>query len=317
MRGRLPQRAEGDRFNIGWLHEYLTAPLPPPTYPIDVSGGITAWGMLGNDSLGDCGEAGQLHYQMATGAAAGNVPSFTDQQAAAEYLAYTGGQDSGVVLADFLLWLYHKGEVLAFAPVDLASTADADSLTAIFHGLYTGVSLTADAEQLFSNHESWTVANGEAPDPSLGHCILLVGTDGATSDTWVTWGALQASTRDWSKACVDEAWVVVTTEDQAAQLNMGALLADINALHGTGPTPAPPPPPNPLPPPPAPPPAPEPVPPAPPPPDPTPPPPPDPWDELIDWLEDLFDVLEAHGVPGHRGLMQRGADLLRRVRSES
>ena len=235
--GRLPQRRVGNRFAIAWAHQYMAAAIPAPVYPIDVSGGITAWGMLGNDQYGDCGEAGQLHYQMASSAATGTFPAgaaFTDQIAIAEYLAFTNGQDTGVVLADFLLWLYRKGEILGFAPVDLSNRAQADSLMAIFHGLYVGVSLTPDAQQLFGAGRPWTVVNGERPDPQLGHCILKVRTDGAAMESYVTWGIEQAATRDWSAACVDEAWVVVTTQDQADQLNMPALFADIDALGGIG-----------------------------------------------------------------------------------
>ena len=119
-----------------------------------------------------------------------------------------------------------------------------------FHGLYVGVNLTDDADSLFGNGQPWTVANGEKPDPNDGHCIVKVKADGQQTDTWVTWGALQESTQAWTAACLDEAWAVVTTEDEAAILDMPALLADINALGGTGgsggatppaPSPAPPP----------------------------------------------------------------------------
>jgi hypothetical protein len=229
--GRLPQKPVGRRFAIKYAHEYMAAAIPPPVYPIDVSRGITAWGMLGNDQYGDCGEAGQLHYQMATGAA-----GFSDQQAIDEYLTFTNGQDNGVVLADFLLWLYQKGEILGFAPVDLSNRAQADSLLQIFHGLYVGVSLTPDAQQLFQVSR-WTMANGEQPDPQLGHCILQVAADVAQDDdTYVTWGALQGASRAWTTACVDEAWVVITTQDQAASANLDllALFTDIDALGGVG-----------------------------------------------------------------------------------
>jgi hypothetical protein len=46
----------------------------------------------------------------------------------------------------------------------------------------------------------------------------------------VTWGALQKSTLDWTSACVEEAWVVIAPEDQANQVDMDKLRADIEAL---------------------------------------------------------------------------------------
>jgi hypothetical protein len=48
----------------------------------------------------------------------------------------------------------------------------------------------------------------------------------------VTWGAVQESTVQWTAACLDEAWVVITQED-SAKVDLAALRADIDALHGT------------------------------------------------------------------------------------
>ena len=59
--------------------------------------------------------------------------------------------------------------------------------------------------------------------------------DGREYDTWITWGAVQQSTRHWTTACLEEAWVIITQEDaNATNLNIAALRADIDALHGTG-----------------------------------------------------------------------------------
>jgi LAGLIDADG DNA endonuclease family protein len=103
-----------------------------------------------------------------------------------------------------------------------------------------GVNLTDDADQLFGEREPWTVAGGQQPDPNDGHCIVKVASDGSQLDTWVTWGALQESTLAWTAACLDEAWVIITPEDaKAANLDISALRADIDALHGTGGDPPP------------------------------------------------------------------------------
>jgi hypothetical protein len=97
------------------------------------------------------------------------------------------------------------------------------------------VNLTDDADNLFEQGQPWTTANGEQPDTNNGHCIVKVAADGSQYDTWVTWGALQRSTRAWTTACLEEAWVIITQEDaNATNLNVAALRADIDALHGTG-----------------------------------------------------------------------------------
>ena len=55
----------------------------------------------------------------------------------------------------------------------------------------------------------------------------------------MTWGALQPATRDWTAACLEEAWITITSEEEAAKIDMAALVADIEALDGTVPAPTP------------------------------------------------------------------------------
>jgi hypothetical protein len=207
-----------------------------------VSGGITDWGMLANgpdpscpaypDGLGDCTFAGRQHNKMAKAAAAKLTEQWeTSAELAAEYLAYDGGQDDGAVIADLLLSWYQAGKIMAFAPVDHASQSAVDGAMQAFHGCYTGVSLTDDADDLFSEGQPWGTGS-ITPDPDEGHCIVKVKSDGVHFDTWVTWGADQLSTLAWSAACLDEAWALISTEDEAAKVDMASLVADINALGG-------------------------------------------------------------------------------------
>ena len=151
LRGRLPVKPPGERYAIGWLGDYLRAPLPAPTYPVDVTGGIgpDAWQLLGNgpdptcttypNGVGDCAFAGRQHARM-TKAASYNepMPTETADQLVAEYLAYDHGQDVGVVLADVLLAWYRAGRVTAFAPVDHTSPAAVDAAMAAFKGVLVG-----------------------------------------------------------------------------------------------------------------------------------------------------------------------------------
>jgi hypothetical protein len=245
-RGRLPVKPVGERFAIQYVSAYLATPLPAPAYPVDVTGGITDWQMLGNgpdptctthpNGVGDCTFAGRQHNKMAKAAAGALTEQWeTSDQLVAEYLAYDHGHDRGANIADLLLFWYKKGAILAFAPVDHTSPATVDAAMAAFHGAYCGVNLTDDADQLFSQGEPWTTANGERPDPQDGHCIVKVAADGSQFDTWVTWGAAQKSTLAWTSACLEEAWAIITPEDaQATNLDIAALRADIDALHGTG-----------------------------------------------------------------------------------
>jgi len=153
----------------------------------------------------------------------------------AEYLAYDHGQDRGANIADLLLYWYKAGTILGFAPLDHTNPAEVDAAMAAFRGVYAGVNLTADADKLFEEGKPWTTVGGEQPDPQEGHCIVKVAADGTAYDTWVTWGAAQRSTLAWTQSCLEEAWVVLTSEDvRAADVDIAALRADIDALHGTG-----------------------------------------------------------------------------------
>jgi len=242
----LPVKPPAERFAIQYLSSYLSTPLPPPVYPVDVSAGITDWGMLGNgpdptvpqhpNGVGDCTFAGRQHNRMAKAAAAGEQEQWETAAALVnEYLTYAKGKDQGANMAELLLHWYKAGTILGFAPLDHTNPAEVDSAMATFHGAYVGVNLTDDADSLFTQHQPWTVANGEQANPNEGHCIVKVTADGSQFDGWVTWGALQLSTLAWTKACLEEAWVIITEEDaQNASLDIAKLQADINVLHGQG-----------------------------------------------------------------------------------
>lgn len=243
LRGYRPQRQGTDRFPLRWAHEYAGAALP--AYPIDVTAGTgiadDAWEMFGNgpdpkvtvDSqfvdptrgCGDCGPCGYAHDCMIAGArpTANDVVNL--------YFQYDGGQDQGVVIADFLLWLYRQGLIAGFAPVDLSQI---DATMARFQrGIILGVNLTHDADQRFNDKQPWTVGQGQQPDPNDGHVILQVRSLSATDLDWyVTWGALQAADKGWRDAAVQEAWVICTKDDMATPWGQ-QLLADINALPGS------------------------------------------------------------------------------------
>lgn len=247
-------RCQSERPPLRYLHEYARAPLAAPAYPVDVRGGIAddAWGMLGNgpdptctvapDGVGDCGYAGRQHYRYAKAASYGQTETWeTSNELVTEYLAYDHGQDDGVSLPAVLLAWYQASRILGFAPVDHTSPAAVDSAMQEFKGVYAGVDLTDDADDEFGNHQPWTLADGEQPGPD-GHCIVKVTADGNGTDGWVTWGAYQKSTVAWTKGCLQEAYVIITSEDEAAKVDMDALRADIEAWGGkvaTGGAPAP------------------------------------------------------------------------------
>jgi predicted secreted protein len=222
---------------------------PPPTG--DVTSKITNWLMLANNKYGCCGPAATMHYRMAK---AGRViPECTDSYTTGLYFAYGTAMgepgpypDQGVDNATWLKWMFDQGHIEAFAEIDAHDVAVVHQAMLNFSGVLIGVNLTPDAEQDFEMQVPWDVSATDQPDPNAGHDILLVAYD-QNSDTFVTWGGLQKATVNWDQAAIDEAWVIITTEDATRNgVDMLSLQAQIHLLGGTAadlaqPTPQPPP----------------------------------------------------------------------------
>ena len=213
--------------------------------------------MFGNDRYGDCGVAGELHAEMTTASAAGTQgPAPTDTPLAIDrYVRFTGDPTPpgpGVNLAEYLLWLYKQGVVLAFAPVTHHDVATQDAFMAAGFGLYVGVCLTANAQQDFANHSVWGSAGHPQPTPDLGHCFapgtrvltadlrwvpietleegdVLVGFDEDCSDDGATdsLGRKRSGFRQYRRSFV-EAMEVVTLPSMEVELDDGTILTCSN-----------------------------------------------------------------------------------------
>ena len=222
-----------------WAHEYLSAPLPDPVFPIDVTGGITDFGMMGNDVWGNCFACGERHLEMTTAKAAGIAGPGPDDTTAVtwceQYTGVTTPPGPGADLASFLLWLFKRGLVKAFAPVDHRDKVAMQGLMQAGFGLYLGVSLTDDNEAQFSAGQPWT---GGSPDPANGHCVVWSKSQSATGPHEViTYGVSYPCDDSFVTDCLvdnpdGEAFLVVTTEEQLA-LFTPRLLADCQSLGGT------------------------------------------------------------------------------------
>ncbi len=234
------------------LRRFAPPPSPPPPRG-DVSGNITDWGMLGNDTHSDCGAAAFQHGRMAK--CGKNVLDDNGQELAADsqaatdytlksYYAYgramgEPGQhpDQGVDNATWLKYLFDQGMIEGYAELDATNPDNVHIAMLNFNGVLIGCSLTDDAEQEFNNHQPWNITATDRPDPNEGHDIYLVKYDTqAGTETIVTWGADQECTLAWETGQVQagdlEAWVFITTED--AQRNGVDLAALQQAVRDHG-----------------------------------------------------------------------------------
>lgn len=243
--GRLPAQFPG---GLRTLDYYCAGPLPKapatlavPTPPASVADS-GPWGMLGNDQYGDCGVAGLEHGFEAAAFITHETENYpTAQQAVDYYLTYTKGQDSGVVLSQYLAYVrsrrYFGKQVAAYAPVAVHDVPTLQTATWLYGFSYTGISV----------YEGMENAAQSAPDPYWtwdsstltggivgGHCIPVVGYD----DSWlyaVTWSnVVRISYPVWHQIA-DEAWAVLTGELEARRgdghgVSLAALQADLDGL---------------------------------------------------------------------------------------
>ncbi len=232
--GRLPGKIP---VGLRDLTYYVAGDLPKPPTSVVVPP-VNDWGMLGNDQYGDCGVAGLEHGFETDAAIVKETEAFpSDQQAVSYYLNYTHGQDSGVVLSDYLAYVrsngYYSKTVSAYAPVAVHDIPTLQTAVWMYGFTYTGIVVTGPMQQAFANHQPWTTALFDSAILG-GHCVPMVGYD----DNYVyviTWGGVQAITYSCWHQISSEAWAVITGEFATAHgdgrgVSMTALQADLNRL---------------------------------------------------------------------------------------
>ena len=234
------------------LTYYAAGPLPQAPASVEVPS-VADWNVLGNDTYGDCGVAGLEHGFMAAAADTGEHENFPDDQQCVDYyLTYTGGQDSGVILSDYLAYVrrngYYGHQVAAYAPVTIHDVPTLQFAAWAYDFAYLGINVTQPMMDAFDAGQPWTSSNAQG-EVLGGHCVPVVGYD----STWlyvVTWGKVQQLAYPAWHQIADEAWAVIVGEDVSAGsdghgLNLAALQSDLGRLASPIPAPAPPAPPQP------------------------------------------------------------------------
>jgi hypothetical protein len=232
------------------LHDltfYAAGRLPKPPAKVDVPA-VADWGMLANgpdptsamapDGVGDCGPVGVIHGFMAAAADTSEHETFPSaDQVVSYYLQYTGGQDTGVVLSDFLAYVHRNGfcghTVAAYAPVKPHDLATLRFVINAYDYAYTGITVTQGMMDAFDAGQPWTLET-LGSDELGGHCIILCGYD----SNWlygISWGkVVRIAYPAWHQMS-DEAWALlsgelVTAGGDGHGLNLAALQADLTRI---------------------------------------------------------------------------------------
>ena len=218
------------------LTYYAAGPLPRPPAKVAVPS-VAAWGMDGNDTWGDCGVAGLNHGFMAAAADTREHEAFPNtDEVVSYYLDYTGGDDTGVVLSDFLAYVRQNGfyshTVGAYAPVSIQDIPTLQFAIGAYDFAYVGISVTQAMMDAAQGGPPWTwTAEDVAGDVIGGHCIILAGYDSA----WlygITWGSVVRIAYPAWHQMADEAWAAISGELVSAKtdghgISLAALTADL------------------------------------------------------------------------------------------
>jgi hypothetical protein len=235
--GKKPRRYDPRTLRLA---RYLTPQLPPPPPAVTNSQGIANWGMMLNDTLGNCTIAGVAHAIQVWTLAKGNEVTVPDPTVLQYYEQWDGynpsdpSSDQGGVELDVLNDWRQQGfadhSLLAFADPDPQDSLHVRQAIWLFGGLYIGLQLPISAQ----TQDVWgvdTSPNGQ-PGSWGGHCVFVPDYD-ADSLTCITWGQLKKMTwQFWGTYC-DEAHALLSPDWQpAAGFDMAALQADLSEVTG-------------------------------------------------------------------------------------
>lgn len=237
------------------LERYLSMASAPPN-SIDWTGGVTSWGMMLNDRLGDCTIAACGHAVQAWTKVAKTIElTLPDWVIEHYYEAWDGynpadpSTDQGGYELDVLnYWRKYgfgyrsnkKGHdlLLAYADPTPGNQLHVKQSIALFGGVYIGLALPITAQ----NQMVWDVVNknltgNSAPGSWGGHAVWCPKYD-ATGVTCITWGGLQKMTWAFWNAYCDESHTLLSpdfmkaTNVSASGFDLTTLKADLALIVG-------------------------------------------------------------------------------------
>lgn len=229
------------------LTRYFTALLPAPPPSVDWSKGVTEWGMMENDVLGDCTCAGVGHAVQVFSLNGGTEAVVTDVQVRAAYEEWCGynpsdpSTDAGGICLDILnAWKktsFHGHHIAAFATANPADIEEIQKAINIFGGCYIGFNVPNSVMENTDPNIVWDVV---ADDGGIdgGHCVFVVGYDIATTIiSFISWGTIYRMTFAFWAKYVDEAYAAISRDFIAKNgldpqgFNLAQLEADLAQIN--------------------------------------------------------------------------------------
>lgn len=230
------------------LASYLSTAASTVPAAQDWTHDITKFGMMLNDTLGDCTCAAVGHYiQVQSVNAGGAEITVADGDVLALYEGAAGykkgkpATDRGAACLTVLNYVRKNGiaggkhKLLAYAALEPSNTLHIKQSIFFFGAVYTGVALPISAQ----GQAVWSVPSGGpvgrgAPGSWGGHCISAVAYN-AIGPVVISWGQLyQVTWAFWTTYC-DEAYAVLGPDWLNANkapngFNLAALQKDLSTV---------------------------------------------------------------------------------------
>lgn len=211
---RQPSNPLRDRLR---LRDFVRA-VPDHPIAVDDTDGVE-YGLDGNGTYGVCVPTGKdnLHRTVSK-LLTGEQVSMTQDQVFDDYRSQnpnfnpdTDADDNGMVIQEYLEYLARRGDILAFASVDLDNDDEVRAANYLFLGLLVGVDL-AVAQQRQTDTGTWSYVPGS---PAWGgHCVVQVGYD-VRGEKVITWQRPVIMSPSFYAHQRFEAWVVLFPEHVA------------------------------------------------------------------------------------------------------
>lgn len=229
------------------ISKYLTSSLPAAPAYRDWLNNVSKWGMMLNDTLGDCTCAAVGHAVQVWTLNAANEVTVPDSEILAIYERWCGynpnnpSTDQGGiplnVLNDWKSQGFFGYNISAFVSVPFSNLAQVKQAIDLFGGVYIGLELPITAQD---QQACWSVVNdggsGDSQPGSWGgHCVFVAGYSPNTLKC-ITWGQDMYMTYNFWNTYVDECYAILSPEwissngDAMNGFDMQALQADIALL---------------------------------------------------------------------------------------
>lgn len=219
--GKLPARH--DRRDLVYASYAATTLHAPRTVKANLRA-FSDWGMLGNDSVGDCVLAGGDHETMLWDKLGGKQVEFGPQDAIADYSAITGydpndpSTDRGTDVHNALNYRRKVGlrdahgerhKLGGFVALEPGNTTHVREAVWLFAAVGIGFEVPGSAMQQFDDGKPWTVVPGQRIEG--GHYVPVIGY-GPRSLYCVTWGRVQEMSWGFFEKYCDEAYALLSPE---------------------------------------------------------------------------------------------------------